>query len=577
MKKISVLIAALVVPAFPILGATPAYAADNVICVANPVGVSCNETAATIPAAIATASANSVADVIRVGAGTFSDGPYTLSGGANGLTLQGSGPSTVITLPPGGIQTYVFATAATVRDLKILMATTTTDGDRGIWAGGGSTVRDVTIDGQTAQNATGLQVKASVVDDVSIQMLGTGTRAVYGEGGATVTDSTLLGADGFAHSGTGDPDVLSRVTVKVGNGTAISTDTGTVNVDNAVLDLGANGSTGLRAANFNPGGTPKSINADHVTIVGGTLGSRGVWAWSAVPGKQQESTISLTNSIVRGVGDSLVVNAGNDGAQGGPSNATINVSYTDYKNKSEAIDANGAGGVVSGAGNLIDVDPLFVNPGPDYRLTAGSPLIDKGNPAAGGPATDRDGHARVSNLVRDLGAYEFADLVAPQTTITGGPTGATRDRTPTFTFASEPGASFACAVDGGAFAPCTGPFTTPTLADGAHTVRVRATDAAANTDASPATRSFKVDTVAPNTRWASKPGKTVRTKKVRFGFRSSEAGSTFQCKLDRGAWRSCSTPRVVAVSKGRHVFSVRARDAAGNLDATPVRHAFKRR
>lgn len=47
---------------------------------------------------------------------------------------------------------------------------------------------------------------------------------------------------------------------------------------------------------------------------------------------------------------------------------------------------------------------------------------------------------------------------------------------------------------GGAFAPCSSPYTTPLLAEGAHTFAVRAIDAADHSDPTPATRSFTVST-----------------------------------------------------------------------------------
>jgi hypothetical protein len=86
------------------------------------------------------------------------------------------------------------------------------------------------------------------------------------------------------------------------------------------------------------------------------------------------------------------------------------------------------------------------------------------------------------------------DTTPPETTITAGPSGTTSDPTPTFEFTSEPGASFECRLDGAAFSPCSSPETVAALADGAHTFEVRATDAAMNTDPTPATRSFSVDT-----------------------------------------------------------------------------------
>jgi hypothetical protein len=82
----------------------------------------------------------------------------------------------------------------------------------------------------------------------------------------------------------------------------------------------------------------------------------------------------------------------------------------------------------------------------------------------------------------------------PTTTITSGPNAATNDPTPTFTFSSQPGTSFECKLDSGSYAPCSSPKTTSYLTDGSHTFHVRASDAAGNTDPTPASRSFTVRT-----------------------------------------------------------------------------------
>ena len=86
------------------------------------------------------------------------------------------------------------------------------------------------------------------------------------------------------------------------------------------------------------------------------------------------------------------------------------------------------------------------------------------------------------------------DTTPPDTTISGGPSGTTADSTPTFEFTSEPGATFQCRIDAAAFSSCSSPITVAALTDGAHTFEVRATDAASNTDPTPATRTFTVDT-----------------------------------------------------------------------------------
>ncbi len=86
------------------------------------------------------------------------------------------------------------------------------------------------------------------------------------------------------------------------------------------------------------------------------------------------------------------------------------------------------------------------------------------------------------------------DQVAPDTTITAL-TIAGSAATASFA-ADEAGARFECALDAGVFAPCTSPATFAPLAAGAHTLRVRAIDAAGNVDATPAERDFTVSSAS---------------------------------------------------------------------------------
>ena len=86
------------------------------------------------------------------------------------------------------------------------------------------------------------------------------------------------------------------------------------------------------------------------------------------------------------------------------------------------------------------------------------------------------------------------DTTAPQTTITSGPSGLTNDASPAFGFsADEPGSSFECRLDSQSWAPCSSPQSYSDLADGPHRFEVQAS-LAANTDPTPATRTFTVDT-----------------------------------------------------------------------------------
>ena len=84
------------------------------------------------------------------------------------------------------------------------------------------------------------------------------------------------------------------------------------------------------------------------------------------------------------------------------------------------------------------------------------------------------------------------------------------------------------------------------------------------------------DTKPPETTIVKKPKKKSAKRKVKFTFTSSEAGSSFECKFDKAKkYTSCKSPLKRKLKPGKHKFSVRAIDKAGNSDATPAVWKFK--
>jgi Protein of unknown function (DUF3152) len=79
------------------------------------------------------------------------------------------------------------------------------------------------------------------------------------------------------------------------------------------------------------------------------------------------------------------------------------------------------------------------------------------------------------------------------------------------------------------------------------------------------------DLRAPQTRIVRGPRGRQTARAATFRFRSSETGSTFQCRLDRGRWRACRSPKTYrALNLRTHRFQVRGRDRAGNVDRSPA-------
>jgi uncharacterized repeat protein (TIGR01451 family) len=161
------------------------------------------------------------------------------------------------------------------------------------------------------------------------------------------------------------------------------------------------------------------------------------------------------------------------------------------------------------------------------------------------------------------------DLTPPVVTLTSTPPAITNATSATVAFTVTGGAvTVECRLDTGSFAPCTSPFSMTGLGDGAHTVTVRATDAAGNVGT--ASFTWEVDTVPPTLTFTTVPGNPTNLTSATFGFSVSGA-STVECSLDGAPYAPCSSPvTVTGLADGAHVFRVRATDAASN--STVIQH-----
>jgi glucose/arabinose dehydrogenase len=114
--------------------------------------------------------------------------------------------------------------------------------------------------------------------------------------------------------------------------------------------------------------------------------------------------------------------------------------------------------------------------------------------------------------------------------------------------------------------PTSGDGPAPAIAPGAKLLRVR-----------------YVGAPPPDTTITKGPRKKVRTtkrkKRARFRFTSTRSEVSFECKVDKRAFKPCASPRRLKLKTRRrrfekHKFLVRAKDSAGT-DPTPARHRWK--
>lgn len=167
---------------------------------------------------------------------------------------------------------------------------------------------------------------------------------------------------------------------------------------------------------------------------------------------------------------------------------------------------------------------------------------------------------------------------APETTITSGPPAEALGTTASFIFASnELGVSFECSLDEAGYTSCPASYVLSNLADGPHTLSVRAKDGNGNLDPTPASHSWTT-LAPPETAIVSGPPESPLTTSdttATFTFSSNQAGSTFECSLDEFAFVACASPvTYTGLAVQDHTFAVRAVNSRGQVDATPAEYEW---
>jgi hypothetical protein len=98
------------------------------------------------------------------------------------------------------------------------------------------------------------------------------------------------------------------------------------------------------------------------------------------------------------------------------------------------------------------------------------------------------------------------------------------------------------------------------------------------TPAKPKTHSGGIAYVTPETLITFGPSFKTRKRAAVFRFVDStgQPGTSFFCKLDRRSWRSCGSPlKLKRLRPAKHVFRVKAINAVGAPEPSPVKHSFK--
>ena len=414
---------------------------------------------------------------------------------------------------------------------------------------------------------TDISVTGGVVEDLIARSSAEGPRSTTctQTGGIIRNSACLSSGDGAAALG-GTVSTAAALTTRLRNVTAVA--------EGAV-------SFGLRYRVTGPG----SLDVDaKAVIAGGRL--RDVFA----------------------AGLSEPPNAPGTGAQ-----VRILLDHSSYANVETAIDAGQGTASVTEPGTATNIlEPPFLAPD-GYHQLLGSPTLNVGATDGFSGATDIDGQPRAAGIA-DIGADErvgiptVTDLSCTPAALTiGGPATVC-----TATVVGDPAApappgeaiSFSSSRSGlfggggggcvlvavtASRSACTVTYAPNPAAVGTHQLHaaylgdglhdgseggaaVSATSPALPPTAPPVTppSGGEPPQVLPQTRLGKRPRAQSSKRLAAFTFSSDQAGSRFECKLDKKPFKRCASPFKAKVKPGRHTFRVRAVDSLGLADSTPA-------
>jgi hypothetical protein len=353
-------------------------------------------------------------DFIHIGSNhTYTDSNSIQPAGSDPLKVIGKGSSSVLTTSANTNSFVVNLNGAnaaiTLRRLKIMIPSSFPDGlGSALQMDSDDALEDVDIESRNP----GSKGISSMING-GVYRGGT----VFGTNGGSITNGVKLNQGGTAvidgvtfmdtslpvvtENADEEADIRNSTFINPLNAAAVAT-AGKITIRNSLITT----LDGQALKAFATSSATGILEADHVTAVrvGGNGGPEAIHS-RVNAGAAGSAFVTVSNSIFRGYAAGWQRQAP-VGAATGDANLTIK-----YSNILPTGNSTGDGTLTATEG-LIDADPLFAG-ADDYHLSAGSPSIDTGDPAAGTDLPDLDAKPRVldgtndCDVRRDMGAYEF--------------------------------------------------------------------------------------------------------------------------------------------------------------------------
>ena len=165
------------------------------------------------------------------------------------------------------------------------------------------------------------------------------------------------------------------------------------------------------------------------------------------------------------------------------------------------------------------------------------------------------------------------DKTPPETSLTSGPDGTVADESATFAFSSNESGDFVCSLDGVRMG-CRSPQSYEGLGQGEHTFQVSARDLVGNLDLTPASRTWTVDTTAPDGTVSINGGKAYTgSNTVNMTLSADDPGSGVASMrfsndgVTWSDWEPYATARswTLGSGDGEKIVRVEYKDGAGNV------------